>query len=135
MSSLTLRPCGDFRTSYKQDNTIFETKTIRRMAIITILVLCAAPLFLDGYLLTLVHPDLLPGDSGTGLKYFGWLHRSDIAGPRRLLRLWRICLGLAQYQFPDSGVSEHTTGWLFDHGGGHDVWLTGGAASKACIWR
>ena len=26
MSSLTMRPCGDFRTSYQQDNTIFETK-------------------------------------------------------------------------------------------------------------
>ena len=48
MSSLTMRPCGDFRTSYKQDNTIFETKTIRLLAIASILLLCTAPLFLDG---------------------------------------------------------------------------------------
>jgi branched-chain amino acid transport system permease protein len=48
-----MRPCGDFRTSYKQDNTIFETKSIRMLAILTIAVLCTAPLFLDGYYLTL----------------------------------------------------------------------------------
>jgi len=53
MSSLTMRPCGDFRTSYKQDNTIFETKTIRIVALSAIAVLCFAPLFLDGYFLTL----------------------------------------------------------------------------------
>ena len=53
MSSLSMRPCGDFRTSYQQDNTIFETSQIRLMAIAAVLVLCAAPLFLDGYFLTL----------------------------------------------------------------------------------
>ena len=53
MSSLTMRPCGDFRTSYKQDNTIFETKTIKRMAIMAIALLCAAPYLVDAYYLTL----------------------------------------------------------------------------------
>ncbi len=53
MSSLTMRPCGDFRTSYAQDNTIFETKTIRMMAILSVLVLCAAPLFLDSYFISI----------------------------------------------------------------------------------
>ena len=53
MSSLTMRPCGDFRTSYKQDNTIFETRTIRNMAIIAIAFLCAAPYLVDAYYLTL----------------------------------------------------------------------------------
>jgi branched-chain amino acid transport system permease protein len=53
MSSLTMRPCGDFRTSYKQDNTIFETKTIKNIAIIAIAFLCAAPYFFDAYYLTL----------------------------------------------------------------------------------
>lgn len=53
MSSLTMRPCGDFRTSYKQDNTIFETKTIRTMAVVAVLLLSTAPLFVDGYILSL----------------------------------------------------------------------------------
>jgi len=53
MSSLTMRPCGDFRTSYKQDNTIFETKTIFLMAVLAIAVLTTAPLFLDTYYITL----------------------------------------------------------------------------------
>lgn len=53
MSSLTMRPCGDFRTSYKQDNTIFETKTIRIVTILTILTLCFAPLLVGGYFITL----------------------------------------------------------------------------------
>ena len=53
MSSLTMRPCGDFRTSYKQDNTIYETKTIRNVAIIAIALLCCAPFLVDAYFLTL----------------------------------------------------------------------------------
>ncbi|MFT5789722.1 MAG: branched-chain amino acid transport system permease protein [Shewanella sp.] len=53
MSSLAMRPCGDFRTSYKADNTIFETKTIRLMTIALIAIACGAPLVLDGYFLTL----------------------------------------------------------------------------------
>ena len=53
MSSMSMRPCGDFRTSYKQDNTIFETSTIRAMAVMAIIALCFAPLVLDAYYLTL----------------------------------------------------------------------------------
>lgn len=53
MSSLSMRPCGDFRTSYKQDNTIYETKTIRRFAIAVIALACGAPWVLDAYYLTL----------------------------------------------------------------------------------
>ncbi|WP_298441360.1 branched-chain amino acid ABC transporter permease [uncultured Ferrimonas sp.] len=53
MSSLAMRPCGDFRTSYKQDNTIYETKTVRGFAILAIAAACLAPLVLDAYYLTL----------------------------------------------------------------------------------
>ncbi len=53
MSSLVMRPCGDFRTSYRQDNTIFETKTIRWFSILAIALACCAPLVLDAYYLTL----------------------------------------------------------------------------------
>ena len=68
MSSLTMRPCGDFRTSYKQDNTIFETKTIRWVTIFTIIALCFAPLLVDGYYITLLIQISYLGIAALGLN-------------------------------------------------------------------
>lgn len=68
MSSLTMRPCGDFRTSYKQDNTIFETKTIRWVTILTIIALCFAPLLVDGYFITLLIQISYLGIAALGLN-------------------------------------------------------------------
>ena len=68
MSSLSMRPCGDFRTSYKQDNTIFETKTIRWVTIFTIIALCFAPLIVDGYLITLLIQISYLGIAALGLN-------------------------------------------------------------------
>jgi branched-chain amino acid transport system permease protein len=68
MSSLSMRPCGDFRTSYKQDNTIFETKTIRWVTIFTIIALCFAPLVLDGYFITLLIQISYLGIAALGLN-------------------------------------------------------------------
>ena len=68
MSSLSMRPCGDFRTSYKQDNTIFETKTIRWVTIFTILALCFAPLVVDGYFITLLIQVSYLGIAALGLN-------------------------------------------------------------------
>ncbi|MBL0711402.1 MAG: branched-chain amino acid ABC transporter permease [Colwellia sp.] len=68
MSSLAMRPCGDFRTSYKQDNTIFETKTIRWMAIFSIIALCFAPLVLDAYFITLLIQISYLGIAALGLN-------------------------------------------------------------------
>ena len=68
MSSLSMRPCGDFRTSYKQDNTIFETKTIRWVTIFTILALCFAPLVVDGYFITLLIQISYLGIAALGLN-------------------------------------------------------------------
>jgi len=68
MSSLTMRPCGDFRTSYKQDNTIFETKTIRLVTMLTILALCFAPLLVDGYFITLMIQISYLGIAALGLN-------------------------------------------------------------------
>jgi len=68
MSSLTMRPCGDFRTSYKQDNTIFETKTIRWVTIFTIIALCFAPLLVDGYFITLLIQISYLGIAALGLN-------------------------------------------------------------------
>jgi len=63
-----MRPCGDFRTSYKQDNTIFETKTIRWVTIFTILALCFAPLLVDGYFITLLIQISYLGIAALGLN-------------------------------------------------------------------
>ncbi len=68
MSSLTMRPCGDFRTSYKDDNTIFETKTIRLITILTIAGLCLAPLLVDGYFITLFIQVAYLGIAALGLN-------------------------------------------------------------------
>jgi len=68
MSSLTMRPCGDFRTSYKQDNTIFETKTIRWVTIFTIIALCFAPLLVDAYFITLLIQISYLGIAALGLN-------------------------------------------------------------------
>lgn len=68
MSSLTMRPCGDFRTSYKQDNTIFETKTIRWVTIFTIIALCFAPYLVDGYFITLLIQISYLGIAALGLN-------------------------------------------------------------------
>jgi branched-chain amino acid transport system permease protein len=68
MSSLSMRPCGDFRTSYKQDNTIFETKTIRWVTIFTIIALCFAPVLLDGYFITLLIQISYLGIAALGLN-------------------------------------------------------------------
>lgn len=68
MSSLSMRPCGDFRTSYKQDNTIFETKTIRWVTIFSILALCFAPLLVDAYYITLLIQISYLGIAALGLN-------------------------------------------------------------------
>ena len=68
MSSLSMRPCGDFRTSYKQDNTIFETKNIRWVTIFTIIALCFAPLFVDAYFITLLIQISYLGIAALGLN-------------------------------------------------------------------
>lgn len=53
MAQISMRPCGDFRTTYKDDTPIFETSTIRNIAIGSVVLMLAAPLFMDIYLLNL----------------------------------------------------------------------------------
>ena len=49
MATTTLIPCGDFKTSYRADTTIFPTVTSRNVAILSILVLLVLPAFLDRF--------------------------------------------------------------------------------------
>ena len=48
------RPCGDFRTSYKSDMSMFEDKKGFYLAIAGVLLLLLSPTYLDSYLLSLL---------------------------------------------------------------------------------
>src|SRR3954452_15247997 len=50
----SLIPCGDFKTGYSADTTIFPTTTSRNMVILGAAVLCLAPLVMDKYALSLL---------------------------------------------------------------------------------
>lgn len=47
--------CGDFKTSYPADMTIFESRTARVMMVIFICVLFSLPLYTPGYILDIVN--------------------------------------------------------------------------------
>src|SRR5512133_3150808 len=49
----SLRPCGDYRTDYAADTTIFETPAIRYVAILTVILLLCAPFFCNRYILNI----------------------------------------------------------------------------------
>jgi branched-chain amino acid transport system permease protein len=50
----SLRPSGDFRSSYAADTAIFDTRTSRYVCILTVALLCLAPLVLDKYQLSML---------------------------------------------------------------------------------
>lgn len=54
MSTSSLRPCGDFRTTYRQDQYLFLTRWIGLASALGLLVLLVAPLLLDAYLISLL---------------------------------------------------------------------------------
>jgi branched-chain amino acid transport system permease protein len=54
MSSDAFRPCGDFKTAYSRDQTIFPTSWSRNFCILGIIALSLAPLFADRYVLSLL---------------------------------------------------------------------------------
>lgn len=68
MAQLSMRPCGDFRTTYKSDTPIFETKTIRSLAIAGVIAMLAAPLVLDIYFLNLFIQIAYLGIAALGLN-------------------------------------------------------------------
>ncbi len=72
MAQLSMRPWG-FRTTYKSDTPIFETKTIRSLAIAGVIAMLAAPLVLDIYFLNLFIQIAYLGIAALGLKHFGRL--------------------------------------------------------------
>jgi len=54
MASISMRPCGDFRTRYADDTTIFPDRAGRNWVIVGLALAAAAPLFLDAYWLELL---------------------------------------------------------------------------------
>jgi branched-chain amino acid transport system permease protein len=54
MAVSTMRPCGDFKTSYRADTTIFPTPMSRNFCIAGVVLVCLAPLVLDAYYLNLM---------------------------------------------------------------------------------
>lgn len=54
MAVTSLRPSGDFKTSYAGDTTIFETAASRYACILGVGALCLGPLVLDKYVLSLL---------------------------------------------------------------------------------
>ncbi|HYG87481.1 MAG TPA: branched-chain amino acid ABC transporter permease [Azospirillum sp.] len=49
MATTTIIPCGDFKTTYAADTTIFPTVTSRNVAIASVLLLLVLPAFLDRF--------------------------------------------------------------------------------------
>lgn len=54
MAGISLTPCGDFRESYRADQTIFPTRLSRAFAIAAVGLACLAPLTGDRYMLSLL---------------------------------------------------------------------------------
>jgi branched-chain amino acid transport system permease protein len=54
MAMQSLIPAGDFKSSYAADTTIFPTRTSRNAVILSLLILCCAPLVFSSYILNLL---------------------------------------------------------------------------------
>ncbi|HYD31286.1 MAG TPA: branched-chain amino acid ABC transporter permease [Azospirillaceae bacterium] len=54
MATSTMIPCGDFKTTYAADTTIFPTVTSRNVLIVGIVLACGAPFVLDNYSLSIL---------------------------------------------------------------------------------
>jgi branched-chain amino acid transport system permease protein len=54
MAVSAARPAGDFRVSYRADNTIFPTRTSLLFCIAGVALMCLAPLVFEGYVLNLL---------------------------------------------------------------------------------
>ena len=63
-----MHPCGDFRTSYRTDATLFPTRISLYFCIASIIAACFAPLFLDIYLLNLAIQIAYLGIAALGLN-------------------------------------------------------------------
>lgn len=54
MATTALRPCGDFKSSYASDQTVFPTRVSLAFCVLGVVALCFAPLFAGKYELSLL---------------------------------------------------------------------------------
>ncbi len=99
MAALALTPCGDFRTSYREDTTIFPTRTSRNVAIASVAALCLVPLTGDRYVLSLMIQMGYLGIAALGLNIL-----VGFTG--------QISIGHAAF----FGFGAFSSAWLVEHG-------------------
>ena len=63
-----MHPCGDFRTTYRRDSTIFPTRASLYVCVAATALACFAPFVLDGYLLNLAIQIAYLGIAALGLN-------------------------------------------------------------------
>ncbi|MBF0332031.1 MAG: branched-chain amino acid ABC transporter permease [Alphaproteobacteria bacterium] len=68
MAQISLRPCGDFRTTYRQDKTIFDTRNSRIAMAIFVAIAFMGPLYLDPYQMSLAIQICYYGIAALGLN-------------------------------------------------------------------
>jgi len=68
MSSMSLRPCGDYRTTYRKDTTIFPTRWSRNFAILGIVLAALFPLIASIYHMNLAITIAIYGIAALGLN-------------------------------------------------------------------
>lgn len=68
MITSSLIPCGQYKTSYAKDTTIFDTPVMRAWAVVGVLALIAAPMFLNNYYLSLLIQIGFMGIAALGLN-------------------------------------------------------------------
>lgn len=68
MGSTALRPCGDFRTTYKTDQYLFQTKVIGWTAAAALAVMILAPVLMSSYVVNLLILVGISGISALGLN-------------------------------------------------------------------
>ncbi|MCS6855107.1 MAG: branched-chain amino acid ABC transporter permease [Elioraea sp.] len=99
MATVALTPCGDFRSSYREDTTIFPTRTSRNVAIASVALLCLVPLTGDRYVLSLMIQMGYLGIAALGLNIL-----VGFTG--------QISIGHAAF----FGFGAFSSAWLVEHG-------------------
>ena len=54
MTAQSIRPSGDFRTTYKADTSLFDTPIARNATVVFVALVACSPLVLDGYFVSLM---------------------------------------------------------------------------------
>ncbi len=121
-----LTRCGDFKTTYRADTTIFPSARSRAFALLGIAILiagAAADRRLQRAQRLLghpVHPDRLSRHRRPRPQHPGRIYRADLARPLGLLRLRRFRLGLSEQHLRHSGILQYPAGGAVDHRRGSD---------------